>query len=207
MPVNIFQRFQAPCFRADLLILICFRCGLLFGFFLILTRAMRMADRGGTATFLVPILRRTTRPNWSGFMQYVSIGNHPPKSRIQMLPIIDLNPADETCIYSTFLYVQSQADKLNIPTPCITFDQPLWKEAVEIIDAKSLNIVCRLGGFHITMSFLGNIGFLMEGSGLSYDVWEGCFKSYKRILFSGISAHDQTHGSGASEEIGSGRRW
>ena len=74
---------------------------------------------------------------------------------------------NETCIYSTLLYVQSQADKLNIPTPCITFDQALWTKAVEIIDAKSLNIVCRLGGFLIMMSFLGSIGSLMEGSGLS----------------------------------------
>ena len=85
--------------------------------------------------------------NWLGFMQYVSIGSHTPKSCVQMLPIIDLNPADET-----LLYVQSQADKLYIPTPFITFDQPLWKKTVEIIDTKSLNIACRLGGFHIMMS-------------------------------------------------------
>ena len=29
-----------------------------------------------------------------------------------------------------------------------------------------LNIVVRLAGFHTTMSFLGSIGYLMEGSGL-----------------------------------------
>ena len=29
-----------------------------------------------------------------------------------------------------------------------------------------MEIVCRLGGFHTLMSFLGSIGFLMEGSGL-----------------------------------------
>jgi len=44
--------------------------------------------------------------------------------------------------------------------------QPLWLKAVEIIQAKSLNIVCRLGGFHTMMSFIGSIGSMMKGSGL-----------------------------------------
>ena len=53
--------------------------------------------------------------------------NSTPKSdhEVLFLPIIDLNPSDETCIYSTLVYVEHQARKLNIPTPCITFDQPV----------------------------------------------------------------------------------
>ena len=69
-------------------------------------------------------------------------------------------------MYSTLSYIQDQAELLNIPTPCVTLDQPLWLKAVEIIQAKSLNIVCRLGGFHIMMSFIGSIGSRMKGSGL-----------------------------------------
>ena len=108
------------------------------------------------------------RPNCSGFMQHVfSDHQHSiSKSEVLLLPIIDLNPCDETCGYSTLIYVQSQAERLNIPTPCITFDQPLWLKVVEIIKAKSMNIVCRLGGFHTVMSFMGSIGSLMKGSGL-----------------------------------------
>ena len=107
------------------------------------------------------------RPNWSGFMQHIFSGEQAtPKSEVILLPIIDLNPSDETCVYSTLLYIQSQAERLNIPTPCITFDQPLWPKAVEIIKAKSLNIVCRLGGFHTMMSFMGSIGSMMKSSGL-----------------------------------------
>ena len=60
----------------------------------------------------------------------------------------------------------SQAKKLKVHTPCITFDQPLWLKAFNIIDAENLQIVCRLGGFHTLMSFLGSIGTLMSGSGL-----------------------------------------
>ena len=64
------------------------------------------------------------------------------------------------------VYIQSQAIHLNTPTPCVTFDQPLWLKAVEIIKAKAMNTVCRLGGFHTLMSFLGSIGSMMKGSGL-----------------------------------------
>ena len=80
-------------------------------------------------------------------------------------PIIDLEPTNETCIYSTLLFIRQQAQSLNITTPCITFDQPLWLKATEIISTKSLGIVCRLRGFHLLMSFLGSISKMMEFSG------------------------------------------
>lgn len=109
------------------------------------------------------------RPNWSGFMEHVfsaDISKTALKSEVLFLPIIDLNPSDESCLFSTLTYVQNQAARLGIDTPCLTFDQPLWLKAVNIIAAKSLNIVCRLGGFHLMMSFLGSIGSMMKGSGL-----------------------------------------
>ena len=116
------------------------------------------------------IFSKATRPrsNWSGFMQHVFSNNRhtTPKSEVLLLPIIDLNPSDESCIYSTLVYIQNQAEKLDIPTPCITFDQPLWLKATDIIKAKSMKIVCRLGGFHTMMSFMGSIGSMMKGSGL-----------------------------------------
>ena len=65
------------------------------------------------------------------------------------------------------LFVIEQSKKADSGTPCITFDQPLWLKAVEISAAKSLNILCRLGGFHTLMSFLGSVGTVMKGSGLS----------------------------------------
>ena len=78
------------------------------------------------------------RPNWSGFMQHVFSENKcSTTSDILFLPIIDLNPSDETCIYSTLVYIQSQAEQLSIPTACVTFDQPLWYKAVDIITEKS----------------------------------------------------------------------
>ena len=49
--------------------------------------------------------------------------------------------------------------------------------------AKSLNIVTRLGGFHLLMRFLGSIGKMMESSGIE-DVLESVYGSntVKHIL-------------------------
>ena len=107
------------------------------------------------------------RPNWNSFMQEVSDGSHPPKSKTVMLPIINLNLTNETCVYSTLLFIIEQSKRLGIVTPSITFDQQLWIIALEIITAKQLNIVPLLGGFHMLMSFYGNIGNIMDGSGIS----------------------------------------
>ena len=53
----------------------------------------------------------------------------------------------------------------------VTFDQPLWLKAFNIIQTEPpksdlRKIVVRLGAFHAEMSFLGSIGHLMAGSGL-----------------------------------------
>lgn len=53
----------------------------------------------------------------------------------------------------------------------VTFDQPLYAKAVEMVFSAAptdpmSKIFVRLGGFHLLMSFLGSIGFIMAGSGL-----------------------------------------
>ncbi len=55
--------------------------------------------------------------------------------------------------------------------PIITFDQPLWFKALNIVhnepnDSELKSIVLRLGAFHMQMSYLGCIGHLMVGTGL-----------------------------------------
>ena len=49
----------------------------------------------------------------------------------------------------------------------VAFHFPLWSKAVDIITAKDLRVIPRLGGFHILKSILGWIGYLMSDSGLS----------------------------------------
>jgi hypothetical protein len=112
------------------------------------------------------ILTDKARLNWSGFTQTVCDGEHPPASKIAFLPIVNLQPTDETCVHSTLAFISTQAEFLNITTPCVTFDQPLFIKALDIVLAEKMNIIVRLGGFHIMSSFLGSIGYMMRGSGL-----------------------------------------
>ncbi len=116
------------------------------------------------------IIFGSPRPAWSGMMQFVHQGDHPGKASVMFLPIIDMNPSDSTCIYSTLMFISEHAQRHGV-TPIVTFDQPLWWKALMIIESEPeesdlRGIVLRLGGFHTEMSFLGSIGHLMDSSGL-----------------------------------------
>ena len=116
------------------------------------------------------IIFGSPRPAWSGMMPFVHQGDHPGKASVMFLPIIDMNPSDSTCIYSTLMFVSEHAQRHGA-TPILTFDQPLWWKALMIIESEPeksdlRGIVLRLGGFHTQMSFLGCIGHLMDSSGL-----------------------------------------
>ena len=105
--------------------------------------------------------------NWSGYMRSLKTNDHPlTKSVITMLPVINLHATDTTALYSLLSFVTDQSSKLNVPTPSITFDQPLYVKDYNIVSSMNMNILFRLGGFHQVISFLGSIGCLMEGSGL-----------------------------------------
>lgn len=61
----------------------------------------------------------------------------------------------------------SEQAKIHNSDPVITFDQPLYWKAVNIIRNEPLSsplksIVVRLGGFHTEMSFLGSIWVFNE---------------------------------------------
>jgi hypothetical protein len=94
--------------------------------------------------------------------------------------MIDLDPNDITCIYSTMLYVSEHARKYG-STPILTFDQPLWLKALNLQESSPTNstlraIILRLGGFHTQMNYLGAIGNIMSGSGLQ-EVLESVYAS------------------------------
>ena len=77
---------------------------------------------------------KSSRPNWSGYMSNASVGgSYPGKSTVSILPIIDLDPTNLLCIYSTLRFIEEQAKLINIRTPVVTFDQPLWLKATEIV--------------------------------------------------------------------------
>ena len=111
---------------------------------------------------------KSPRPLWSEMMQAVNNGEHPDKSSITFLPMIDMDPGDMSYIYSTLLFVSAEPSSHNV-MPLVTFDQPLWWKALTIIscehdDSELKSIVLRLGAFHMQMGFLGSIGYLMHDS-------------------------------------------
>ena len=111
-------------------------------------------------------------PNWQGMMNIVhSVSDHHGKSSVTFLPMIDMYPSDPTCILSTLSFICDLAAKHKI-APIVTFDQPLFFKASEMIynsPERSLlkNITLMLGSFHTLMNVLGAIGTLMQGSGLT----------------------------------------
>ncbi|CAH3151809.1 unnamed protein product [Porites lobata] len=103
-------------------------------------------------------------------MQLLCKGTYPGKSSVHFLPMIDMDPTDMTCIYSTLSFISDQESRYEY-TPIITFDQPLWWKSLKIVsnepqDSKLKSIILRLGGLYVEMSFLGCIGHIMAGSGI-----------------------------------------
>ena len=78
------------------------------------------------------ILFRSSRPSWSGIMQFVQKGDHPGMSSVMFLSMINVNPSDATCIYSTLKFLAEHAKRHNAST-VVTFDQPLWLKALMIV--------------------------------------------------------------------------
>ena len=94
-------------------------------------------------------------------------------SRIETLPFINLEPSNPSTSYTALCFAQTQSDKHNLKICPVTFDQPLYQKASEIVaTSRDLDkVVVRLGGFHLLMSYLGSIGQITTGSGLA-DLWE-----------------------------------
>ena len=95
------------------------------------------------------------------------------KARVEILPFINLDSSNENTIYSALSYAMNQCEMHGIKTSLMNFDHPLYVEAAEIVDASTdlPNVVVRLGGFHLVMSYLGSDGYIMIGTGLE-NLWE-----------------------------------
>ena len=90
-------------------------------------------------------------------MSMVSSGDYPGKSRVHILPIINLDLNGMSFIYSTLYFFIQQSQELELQTSIITFDQSLWTKVNEIVHVKRLNIVLILRDFHAMMSFAGSV--------------------------------------------------
>ncbi|CAH2218497.1 jg2186 [Pararge aegeria aegeria] len=106
---------------------------------------------------------------WNGYME--SITNHLSyaKSRILFLPFVNAQPSNYDTIYTVLNQARLKSSEIDQKHCFVTFDQPLYYKAREIIECckhELTSVIVRLGGFHLLMSFMGTIGFIMDGSGL-----------------------------------------
>lgn len=96
-------------------------------------------------------------------------------STILAIPFINMNPGNMSTIFSTLTFSAEECGKWS-QSCIVTFDQPLFPKASEIIDdgadGSSLisKVIVRLGGFHQLMSFVGSISRIMEDSGIE-NLW------------------------------------
>ena len=95
---------------------------------------------------LYSLLAEKDRPSWSGFMQVVHVGQHSEVASFHYLPIIDMDPTDLNCIYSTLWLIEEQSSTFNV-TAAVTF-----------MDGNSYSGECGL--FEQTEEYPGQAGWL-----------------------------------------------
>lgn len=101
-------------------------------------------------------------------MEEATAGKSFMRSKIICLPFIIYPPSQYDTINTSLLLAVEKCKTSNQKTCFVTFDQPLYAKAQEIVanNPTFANVFVRLGGFHLLMSFLGAIGYIMAGSGL-----------------------------------------
>ncbi len=104
-----------------------------------------------------------TVPEWKGFMQLSSKLINKETTSVTFLPFINSPPSEYSTIRTALQYALKNCQEIGATVCFVTFDQPLYLKAREITFG---DIMVRLGGFHLLMSFLGCIGHTMAGSGL-----------------------------------------
>ena len=85
-------------------------------------------------------------------------------STTEILPFIHMDPGNMDKIYSALVFASNEIKKRGKHTWMVTFDQPLFIKATDIVFASNElnNVVVKLVGFHLLMSFLGTIGFIIS---------------------------------------------
>ena len=115
-------------------------------------------------------------PGSSGYMELVTKGiTDYQTSKVITLPFVNLPPSSLDTIYSVLAFAVNECKRYGQQTCFVTFDQPLYEKAVNMVASSASNsdlssVIVRLGGFHLLMSFMGAVGYIMGGSGLK-ELW------------------------------------
>lgn len=107
---------------------------------------------------------------WNGFMSMMAgCRKDYQVSLVNLLPFINASPSNYSTLYTALENAAKIVVKDGMKTLIVTFDQPLYIKARDIVEATLFDqvlVVVRLGGFHLLMSFMGCIGQIMAGSGI-----------------------------------------
>ena len=99
-------------------------------------------------------------------------------------PLIDLPPAERSTIYTATLEAQKKTEETGQQYTILTFDQQLYKILIDLkwtYPKAFENVIARLGGMHLLMSFLGCIGSLMSNTGLD-ELMRAAFAGVDKML-------------------------
>lgn len=111
--------------------------------------------------------------SWKGFFEKIySDQNFYSTSLVHYLPFINAAPTDLTTINTALYFAKNETRKINQKTTFTSFDQPLYHKARALVsqDDGLDDVVIVLGEFHLRMSYMGCVGYIMDGSGLA-ELW------------------------------------
>lgn len=101
-------------------------------------------------------------PGWNAFKEsFTKTCTGYKLSRVICLPFVRAPPSNLNTIYTCLITAVELASAMNQKHVFVTFDQPLYLKALEVLnssdDPRLKKITLRLGGFHMIMSYLGNV--------------------------------------------------
>ena len=107
-------------------------------------------------------LQTQSFPPWQGFMEAITHTHSSEKSKILALPFIRLLPTEYNTVLSALSYAAEETKKSMQVTCFVTFDQPLYIKAKDILssspEGELSNVIVGQGGFRLFMSYLRSIG-------------------------------------------------
>lgn len=123
------------------------------------------------ALFLLAQKQQIKIPQRKGYLNILTKRFYSKKTKIVPLPFINAPPSNYNTVFTALTYATDLCEKVNQHSVIVTFNQPLYWKGREIVasapvDSRISKCIVRLGGFHLLMSYLGCIGYLMGGSGL-----------------------------------------
>ena len=124
-------------------------------------------------SFMSEINSNDNCPEFNGFNTSVAREHGhalKPKTQAVYLPLIDMPPSDPDTMMTALQEAKRLTNERGQKKVVFTCDQQLHKVAVDVKWAYPndfSDVILRLGGMHMLMSFVGAIGSLMAGSGLS----------------------------------------